>query len=449
MSLIDLIASKLFVPVYAAYKHENTFKYLPEVGAFNRLPLERIQHFQLQRIRKIAQHAYDTTRYYHNLFEKIGLKDPQQLTWDEYQQIPVLTKDIIKSEAKDLLSNLWVPEELRKTATGGTTSSPTPFYSDWDSLYRKRGATVVFDGWLGYRPGMKAAFLWQARQDMLEVKTIKEQIANLFIHRRIFLPGSPLDDTVMECYYRKLREFKPFLLQAYPTPLEIFADFLKRKAYNLTIPVVSCTAEPLLDHQKRLFMEVFGASPFNWYGAREAGRIATECFKHNGMHINCYGLYLEIAPSSYVNNDIGAILLTDLWNMGMPLIRYQIGDVGRINKDVCSCGCELPRLMEMSGRINDTFENSRGQKIPGVWFPNQFIKDSCEISSMQIIQHEIGHFEILVVVTERFGPNTEAWLQKKLDEFMLEPTRLIITKVPQIPHEKNGKLRFCKNNMKT
>ncbi len=447
MKPIDLLANKVFIPAYASYKHDSSYEYISEIEAFNVQPLDVIKAYQLQRIREIAKHAYDTTIYYRRLFDEMGLKHPQSLTWAEYEKIPVLTKDIIRSEGQNILSNAWKLEELRKTATGGTTSSPTPFYSDWDSMYRKRSATFVFDGWLGYKPGMKAAYLWQARQDMTEFKTLKEKLANLLINRCIFLPGSPLDDTVMEGYFRKLNNFKPSLLQAYPTPLELFADFIKRKTYHFKIPAISCTAEPLLEHQRSLISEVFGIMPFNWYGAREAGRIATECHQHDGMHVNCHSLYLEIAPSSFVCDDLGAILLTDLWNKGMPLIRYDIGDIGRLTESLCQCGCKLPRLMDMAGRINDTFQNSKGQKIPGVWFPNQFIKDSREISAMQIIQHDIGKFEILVVVTNEYGADTKVWLQQKLDEFMLEPTKLKVTIVDEIPCEKNGKLRFCKNIM--
>jgi phenylacetate-CoA ligase len=102
-------------------------------------------------------------------------------------------------------------------------------------------------------------------------------------------------------------------------------------------------------------------------------------------------------------------------------------------------------LTEILGRVTDTFVNSRGQKIPGVGFTNRYIKDAREISSMQIVQHDINRFELLIVPTKEYASSTEEWLQQKLDEFMLEHTEMKVTFVEQIPREKSGKVRFCKN----
>lgn len=446
-SIIDMFVSNVSLPTYNYIKKDGSLKYVHEITKFNQMDNESILKHQLSRIRYIAEYAYKNTKYYKSVFDKIGIKNPQHLTWDDYHRIPVITKETIRTEKHALISACMHEEQLRKTATGGTTSSPTPFYSDWDSTFRKRSATSVFDGWLGFKPGMKSAYLWGAFQDFVDAKSFKEKAMNSLVHRRIYLPGSPLDDDILERYYRQVKAFMPYLLQSYPTPLEIFADFIQRKSYKLDIPALSCTAEPLLDHQKDLVLKVFGKSPYNWYGAREAGRIATECGYHDGMHINSYCLRLDIVSSSFAVDGLGSIVLTDLWNTGMPLIRYEIGDIGRVTEKSCRCGCHLPRLMEMLGRVTDTFVNSKGQKIPGIGFTNRYIKDAREICGMQIIQHGIKDFEVLVVPTDGFNSETVAWLGEKLNEFMLEPTTLRVTKVPEIAREKSGKIRFCKNLM--
>lgn len=445
MDIIYFISNKLLIPLYSLYKLDKSNHFEGEINRFNGQNLERIRDFQLQRIRIIAKHAYDTTNYYRKLFKRIGLNHPETLTWNDYALIPLLTKDIIRKEGSNLLSSSFGISSMRHTATGGTTSSPLPIYSDWDSVFRKRSGTRVFDGWLGYKPGMKVALLWQARQDMLANNSLKGKVLNILVDRRLILPGSPLDESIMESYYKALLKFKPFLLQSYPTPLEIFAEFLKKRHYQLDIPAVSCTAEPLLDRQKELFLDVFRTVPYNWYGAREAGRIATECAHHNGMHINCYGLRADIYPSSFVADGLGQIIITDLWNTAMPLIKYDIGDVGCVTDVPCSCGCHLPRFTELFGRVGDTFVNSRGQKIPGVWFPNQFIKDCDEIQAIQILQHGIGTFEVRIVPGDKFNMATEKTVTDRLGEFMKEPCRVRITRVEEIPCEKSGKIRVCIN----
>lgn len=446
-AILDILSPNVFVPVYNYLKKDDSLKYVAEVERFNKLSLEDIHSFQLNRIRIIAEYASKNIPYYAKLFKKIGLDDPLHLNWDDYARIPLLTKDIIRQEKSNLVSRQFQKCDLRETATGGTTAAPIPFFSDFDSMYRKRSATIVFDKWLGYQPGMKSAYLWGASQDFAIFASLKQKLSNILIRRCIFLPGTPLDDQIMEGYYHKLRIFKPILLQSYPAPLDVFADFLERKSYHLTIPAISCTAEPLMEKQKKTIAKVFGKVPCNWYGAREAGRIATECHVHDGMHINSHGIHLAAMPSGYCENNLGSLVLTDLWNVGMPLIRYEIGDVGYVTEECCLCGCQLPRLQAILGRVTDTFMNSKGQKIPGVGFTNRYIKDVREIISMQIIQHDIKDFEILVVPTKDYSSATVTWLQQKLNEFMQEPTGLRVTTVEQIPREKSGKVRFCKNLM--
>lgn len=445
--VLDMLSPNLFIPLYNYLKNDRSLKYVAEIESFNKRSLEDIQKYQLEKIRFIADYASKNTSYYRRLFKKIGLDNPQNLSWEEYAHIPLLTKDIIREEQDNLISSQFKESELRKTATGGTTASPIPFYSDWDSMYRKRSATIAFDKWLGYKPGLQSAYLWQARQDMIELKGFKQKLLNTLVHRNLFLAGSPLDDLIMEKYYQMLKVLSPKLLQAYPGPLEIFSQFLLDNGYHLDIPAVSSTAEPLYDRQSRLIEKVFGGKPFNWYGAREAGRIASECKEHDGMHINAYGLYLEINQVSYGEKGFGSIILSDLWNIGMPMLRYEIGDVGIMTDKPCPCGCKLPRLMDMYGRVNDTFINSKGQKIPGVWFPNQFVRSCDEIKQMQVLQHAITVFELRIVKADKFSEETVRWLEDKLDEFMQEKNSVTFTYVSEIQKEKSGKVRFCKNLM--
>lgn len=446
--VLDVLSPHLLVPIYNYLKKDLSLKYVEEVERFNGRSLEEIKSFQLARIRFVADYAFKNTKYYRKLFDELGIDNPSILSWEDYARVPLLTKDIIREEKENLVSQQFKESQLRKTATGGTTASPIPFYSDWDSTNRKRSATIAFDKWLGYQPGFQSVYLWQARQDMIELKGLKQKLSNMLVHRNLFLAGSPLDDQIMECYYQKIRSISPKLLQAYPTPLEIFATFLAAKNYKLNIPAVTCTAEPLYKRQSQLFEQVFGAKPYNWYGAREAGRIASECKEHNGMHINAYGVHLEIAQDDYGKKGYGSIILTDLWNIGMPVLRYEIGDVGVMTDSPCACGCNLPRLLDMYGRVNDTFVNSKGQRIPGVWFPNQFVRSCDEIKQMQVLQHSIKEFELLIVKADNFSYETEQWLKDRLNEFMQEENLIKITYVNEVPKEKSGKVRFCKNLMK-
>lgn len=447
--LIDLLATKVFVPALDLMRGSQIGLYRNNVRAVVDSDLPTIREMQLGRIRTICQQAYDSTKFYRDRFDQIGLRNFSELTLEEFGRIPVLTKSELREKGDSLLSSAFQASDLRRSATGGTTASPTAYYIDWPANDRRWAATHEFDRRIGYERGQKIAYLWGATQDFENQPSWKQRLQNTVAVRSKYLPSSPLDPVRMAEYFHILKKWRPAFLQAYPTALAIFADYLLSNDLELEIPAISVTAEPLSPSQREVISRVFGCQPFNWYGAREAGRIATECKHHDGLHINAYGLHVEIeGAGGYHNSDIGSIVITDLWNAGMPIIRYEIGDLGSLTDEPCACGSQLPRIVELVGRTTDVFFNSRGQRIPGVAFTNRVVKDDLEFREMQFIQRSIGQFQVLVVPGRNWqGRSSEAMIRDRISEFMQEPTEASVMIVDTIPREPSGKLRLCKNLM--
>lgn len=81
------------------------------------------------------------------------------------------------------------------------------------------------------------------------------------------------------------------------------------------------------------------------------------------MHIMTSNVYVEIADDDgeFICDSIGRglfgksgrIILTSLTNKAMPFIRYDIGDMGSMERSSCQCGCRNPVLRLNGGRDND------------------------------------------------------------------------------------------------
>lgn len=439
----DTLSPKLLMPLYRLFTADRSNRFTDEVETINRMSISAIRLFQHNRLRAICEYAYNNTEYYRKLFSKLGIQTFSHMTLHEFKRIPVLTKDLIRENQFQLLTKQWPPATLRKTATGGTTSTPVPIYSDMESFWRKTAATLAFDRWFNFVPGVKVAYLWGARQDIPHVNNNKTRLRNLLLTRSLFLPTSPLDSETMFNSYLLLKTYSPTVLQAYPSVLSVFCRFLLNERLTLHIPTIFCAAEVLSSTDSQLIESVFSVKPVNWYGAREAGRIATECHIHKGMHINAYGTYLEIENTS--EDDTGAIIITDLWNRGMPLIRYRIGDIGSLTYEPCECGCQLPRLTEVIGRTTDVFVNTKGQRI--ILRHCAVLKDCNEIQQVQFIQHHYNDIEALIVPGIYYSPNTDQWLSDKINLLMNDACNLKIQLVENIPPENSGKIRFCKSLM--
>ena len=451
--MFDTLASKVLLPALEYWQGRQTSQYRAEIKAVLDSDLATIREFQLGRIRAICQHAYDSTKFYRERFESIGLKDFAQLTWEEFHSIPPLTKSELRDNTNLLVSDKFQLSELRKSATGGTTQSPTTFYIDWEANDRRWAATHEWDRRVGYERGQRIAYLWGASQDFAARPSWKRKLLNRAVPGALFLPASPLDEETMMRYYEDLKRWQPACLQAYPTPLGIFARFLLQHDLRLHIPTLTVTAEPLLQTDRESIVSAFGHPPFNWYGAREAGRIATECNNHQGMHINAYGLHVEVdSLGNFANPEIGSIILTDLWNVGMPIIRYEIGDLGTHSNTQCSCGSQLPRIIAIEGRISDIVFNSTNQSIrlvSGTFFKH-INRDSVHVREAMVTQVSVGAFEVCVVP----GPDWEmvaskTLIKKAISDQLQESVSVTFSIVDTIPREPSGKIRFCRNMLST
>ena len=81
--------------------------------------------------------------------------------------------------------------------------------------------------------------------------------------------------------------------------------------------------------QRCVIEEAFGRPVTNRYGCEEVSLIACECEEHRGLHLNADGVYGEVVPDDRPapGPAAGRLLVTDLTNRAMPLVRYQVGDV--------------------------------------------------------------------------------------------------------------------------
>src|SRR5262249_4336617 len=125
------------------------------------------------------------------------------------------------------------------------------------------------------------------------------------------------------------------------------------------------TAMLLHDWQRSVIEHVFKCSVTNRYGCEEVSLIASECEEHNGLHVNADSVYTEVPAN-------GKLLVTDLTNRAMPLIRYQIGDVVVPSNRCCKCGRGLPLIERVEGREADYVVTPGGRLISGISLTENF-----------------------------------------------------------------------------
>src|SRR5207253_1358560 len=170
----------------------------------------------------------------------------------------------------------------------------------------------------------------------------------------------------------------PEVIVAYTNPLYVFARALAQRRVTPFSPrAIVVGAEKLHGFQRELIEAVFQAPVFETYGSREFMLIAAECDRHAGLHVTADNLVVEVLDDDgrpTPGGEEGNVVVTDLFNYGMPFIRHVIGDRAVAGWGTCPCGRGLPLLKKVTGRRLDILRTPDGRQIPGEFFPH-LLKD--------------------------------------------------------------------------
>jgi phenylacetate-CoA ligase len=407
--------------------------------------IEKNRELQWQALVQLLIHAYNTSPFYRRRFDETGIKPERDLSPGDFARIPPLTRDDIRASLSELRSTKFATEDLKQAATGGTTDTPVPILRSAESIREKNAVQLCFNSWAGFRPGDKVFYLWGANQDFAQNPSWRWRLYDRYLMRQVWAPTSLFNEAVLESYRESLNRFKPRVIYAYPTPLALFCEYLRDSGRPFYRPATTiCTAEPLLDSQREIIERMLGCRVFEHYGSREFAMIAGECERHRGLHLNTAAAYVEFLPIEGSDVDgLQELLVTDLLNFGMPLIRYKVNDCTVLGDTECPCGRGFPLLRQITGRMTDVFHLPNGDVVPGVALTNRVLKVCPGLKKIQVVQEALSHFVVRYVPGPEFGEGDLDSLTSNLRKFLPEDVKWTFERVEDIQRERSGKTRFC------
>jgi phenylacetate-CoA ligase len=167
------------------------------------------------------------------------------------------------------------------------------------------------------------------------------------------------------------------------------------------------------------------------------------------MHLNLPHVYVEFLDEQ--DNPVppgepGKIVVTDLNNFAMPLIRYRVEDVGVYTERECACGRGFPLLERLEGRVADFLKLPGGGRVAGISLVERTLTKVPGVEQMQLVQDSLNHVTINRVKGGEFSDQTDDKLLEAMREVFDERVSLTVNDVPTIPQEASGKYRFsiCK-----
>jgi len=411
-------------------------------------PRSRINVFQLERLRFLLIHAYDNTQFYKRRFDEADFNPRKFQHISEIDRIPFLTKNQIRSHLQSMIARNYPKSRLRASATGGTTGVKMEFFLDKDCISPKEAALYRFERWAGWDIGDSMGLVWTAQQDYVGHWTAKAKMKNKLFGRQVVFPAAIMNEEMVSSYVDELVCKRPVMIRAFTSPLYEVAKYIIEYCVNLELKGVITTGEPLYDFQRSVISRAFNCGVFDSYRSREAGPLAQECEEHDSMHINAESLYMEIVPAEGLENPepgMGEIVITDLLNYGMPLIRYKMGDMGILSDKLCACGRGLPLLKKIAGRSSDMLYTPDKKQITAGSLVLYLVDEAPGLTGqMQIIQDKLNH--LIIRATSDPAPTTEIieYQKRTVESLFGKKMKVSFETVSTIPREKSGKYMFTK-----
>jgi len=449
MKFITYISKNIISRVYALKEKSYLFSYLRTLENSQWMPLAQLRERQLEKLKKILIHAYETTEFYKKRFDDSCFNPYKLVDIDEIKNIPLLTKKDITENVESIKSKLFNNNNLLKAATGGSTGIQLHFFIDKESNHKKNACAWRHNRWAGWDIGMPVAAVWG---NPPKATTFKKKLRNKFLDHYIYLDTMDMTPSSMEDFVSKINRQVEYVLFGHSHSQYLLAKFIQdnRLKIKKTSGIVS-TSMMLMENERQLIENVFSQKVTNRYGCEEVSLIGSECELHNGFHLNIDHLVVEFIKDNGEDakpNEEGRLILTDLSNFGMPFIRYEVGDIGVPSDRMCKCGRGLPLMERVVGRTADFLVRKDGSLVAGVSLIERFLTKIPGIHQMQIVQDEIDTLKIKIVKDKSFSDEISIAQLKKEFECIFPESLLQIYFTDIIPKESSGKYRFSICNIR-
>jgi phenylacetate-coenzyme A ligase PaaK-like adenylate-forming protein len=311
-----------------------------------------LRGWQLARLRELVDHARHGSPFYDSHLAGVRGADLDSL--EDFSRLPTITPEHLRANPDALLS--VSRDEIERVVTlssSGTTGEPKRIFHTADDLE----ATVDFFGWgmaNMVEPGGTALVLLPGARPGGVGRLLDEALSR---HGSRAVALGELTDAGA-AVDRCLAEAASCVVGS-PAHVNLLAHaWAARGLPKGVIRSALLCWDVIPDAVRVSVAERLGCRVFRHWGMIETGLGgAVECAPGSGMHLRETDVYVEIVDmrtgALLPDGEFGDMVVTTPLKLGMPLIRYRTGDVGRILAGECSCGSPLRRLDPLVRRRND------------------------------------------------------------------------------------------------
>jgi phenylacetate-CoA ligase len=416
-------------------------KYEREMAPDERLDADRLRTLRDAKLRSLVAHAYASVPFYRRLFDQAGIAPQDIAGCADLPRVPVLTKRTILDHEHDLrVSPGKGPVFERKTS--GSTGMTLHFRKTAEALARNDAVMYRCYRWYGIDIGDRQVRFWGV--PVAWRSRTRERLKDL-VANRIRVSAFDLSPAACANQHARIARFRPDYFYGYTSAIYAFAVICEEMGLSLRelpLKAVVCTAEKMYPHHREALERLFSCPVVDEYGSSENGVIAFEC-RRGRMHMMSDHLAIEFVDergAPVAPGERGRVVITDLSSYAMPLIRYDIGDVGAASAEACGCGITLPLMEIVEGRKEDFIRTESGKLVHAAYLCYTLKDDA--VREFKMYQKAVNSLLVQIVKSPRFTPDTERALEGRLRAALGQAARIRFEYLDAIPREASGKLRY-------
>lgn len=357
---------------------------------------------------------------------------------------PVVNKNIIRDNINAFISDNYNINSLSKVVTSGSTGTPFSIYHDRNKKARNTADTIYFGELAGFSIGTQLNYLkiWTKVNRKSKLKSWLENIIPVDVTE---LSDNEIKKLVLK--FKSQKNEKAFL--GYSSALESICEYLKKNEPNTKINNVSAIiamSEGISLNTKKKLEFFFQKQPVSRYSNVENGILAQQSVDGSEeFTVNWASYHIEILDlikdNSVPYGEAGRIVITDLFNYAMPMIRYDTGDIGILNNDNSS---GIPKLTNVEGRKMDMVFTTKGDLVSSFTITNNMWLYP-EIKQYQFIQTSKSNYLFKLNLEGKF--HREQLLISEFKKYFGEDAEISVEYVNEIPLLNSGKRKKVMNLM--
>lgn len=379
---------------------------------------------QASRVKAITQYAIENTPYY-NSYRK----------YNNFNEYPVLDKAIIKKNYDDFISIPYKDdvESLHKVTTSGSYGTPFTFYLNPEKRQKIISEVYYFGKRSNFDLGIKHAYVMSfTKNKLLQI-----------IQNQVMITVKEINDEWCQKALIRLKKKKVKVLIGYPSAISRLAVYALAKDLTLPMNGIITISEVLTEDMREQIEEGFSCSPISRYSTEEFGVLANQDISGGFFWLNQCNYLIEIlkldSNQPVDKGELGRIVITDLFNRSMPLIRYDTGDLARPSEMINGI---VTKIESVEGRRLAVIRNTKGESI-SPFLINRSLRLAKDVVQFQFSQEGQSSYRVKLVINKPINESEIIHIYQKIlgDNALIE-----IEYVEDIPPQQSGKRPYVIQN---